>query len=104
MPNGTNYEDSYNNSYSTLCNYSGATYLPLCSSGRVILPTFNAGVGYQTGYVGTTSHSGHSYGMLGSVYSDSCACVPQNNRCQPMSDYQQMPQQVIVKGGCSCSD
>ena len=110
MPNGSNYEcGDCSSSYSTLYNYSGAQYLPLCSSGRVIQPTFDAVSGYQTGYCGSKANTtcccdstaGKSYGTMGCVYNDSCACKPCKSQCAPVC----MPsQQIATAAGCgSCS-
>lgn len=80
MPSAMNYSDcgsSLNSSYSTLSNYSGATYAPLQSSGafgsvvRTTHPSFNAVSGYKTGYAPSqgdhacySSDLGASYGTL----------------------------------------
>jgi len=101
-----NYSDcgGCSNSYSTLCNYSGARYVPLCSTGRAILPTFDAVSGYQTGYCGSRATTdcccdgtaGASYGTLGCVYNDSCVCAPCKVQCAPVC----LPQQQVVSNDC----
>jgi len=107
MPGATNSEcGGCNSGYSTLCNYSGARYLPLCSSGRIIAPSFDAVSGYQTGYCGSKANTscccddqtGTGYGTMGCVYNNSCVCKPCKSVCPPIC----LPQQAIINDCTSC--
>jgi len=106
MPGSTNHEcGGCNSNYSSLCSYSGARYLPLCSNGRVIAPTFDAVSGYQTGYCTNKpdccydQYAGSSYQSLGCAYPDSCYFKTCKSECSPVC----LPQQAIVKDCSSCS-
>lgn len=99
MPGSINSEycGSCHGNYSTLCAYSGARYAPLCSSGRVIQPTFDAVGVYTTGYCGSGAtkgccgNVGASYNTLGCTYVD-CSCKPCKVNCAPVC----IPQRAVV--------